>query len=67
LPTETGMPTGFSVAQPTAALLEFLKANGQTIPVDSATCAPGGIAFGESAATSPASTASPPAPLRPPG
>jgi S1-C subfamily serine protease len=67
LTTETGMPTGFSVAQPTAALLEFLKANGKTIPVDTATCAPGGIAFGEPAATSPASTASPPAPLRPPG
>lgn len=68
LATESGVPIGFSVAQPTAALLEFLKANGKTIPVDTATCAPGGIAFGGPAAASPASTASPPAsPTRPPG
>jgi S1-C subfamily serine protease len=68
LVTDSGMPAGFSVAQPTAALLEFLKANGKTIPVDTAACAPGGIAFGGPAATSPASTASPPAPpTRPPG
>jgi S1-C subfamily serine protease len=68
LVTESGMPTGFYVAQPTAALLEFLKANGKTIPVDTTTCAPGGIAFGGPAATSPASPASSPAPpTRPPG
>jgi S1-C subfamily serine protease len=68
LVTDSGMPTGFSVAQPTAALLEFLKANGKTIPVDTATCAPDGIAFGGPAATSPASPASSPAPpTRPPG
>jgi len=68
LTTESGTPTGFSVAQPTAALLEFLKANGKTIPLDTATCAPGGIAFGGPAETIPASTASPPAPpTRPPG
>ena len=68
LVTESGMPTGFYVAQPTATLLEFLKANGKTIPVDTATCAPSGIAFGGPAATSPASPASSPAPpTRPPG
>jgi S1-C subfamily serine protease len=68
LVTESGMPTGFSVAQPTAALLEFLKANGKPIPVDTATCAPGGIAFGGPAATPPASpTSSPGPPTRPPG
>jgi S1-C subfamily serine protease len=68
LVTESGMPTGFSVAQPTAALLEFLKANGKTIPVDTATCAPSGIAFGGPAATPPATPTSPPAPpTRPPG
>ena len=67
LTTESGMPTGFSVAQPTAALLEFLKANGKTVPLDSTTCAPSGIAFGGPAATSPASTAPPAPPTRPPG
>jgi S1-C subfamily serine protease len=68
LTTEAGMPTGFSVAQPAAALIEFLKANGKTLPLDSAACAPAGIAFGGPAETIPASTASPPAPpTRPPG
>ena len=54
LPTGSGTPTGFSLAQPTAALLEFLKANGKTIALDTAACAPDGIAFGGPAAASPA-------------
>jgi S1-C subfamily serine protease len=66
--TSGGSPAGVSLAQPTAALLEFLKANGKTIALDTARCAPGGIAFGGPGAMLPASPASSPAsPKRPPG
>jgi hypothetical protein len=68
LMTGSGPPAGFSLAQPTAALLEFLKANGRTISLDTSACAPDGIAFGGRAAMSPASPASSPArQTRPPG
>jgi S1-C subfamily serine protease len=66
--TSGGSPAGVSLAQPVAALLEFLKANGKTIALDTARCAPGGIAFGGPGAMLPASPASSPAsPKRPPG
>ena len=66
--TDSGPPAGVSLAQPIAALFEFLKANGKTIALDTARCAPGGIAFGGPAATSPVSPALRPAsPTRPPG
>ncbi len=66
--TDSGPPAGVSLAQPVAALFEFLKANGKTIALDTARCAPGGIAFGGPAATSPVSPRSRPAsPTRPPG
>lgn len=66
-PTGPGTPAGFSLAQPTAVLLEFLRANGKTIALDTAVCAPDGIAFGRLATTSPAMPAPPPPPTRPPG
>jgi S1-C subfamily serine protease len=56
--TGSDTPAGFSLAQPTAALLEFLKANGKTVALDTTACEPGGIAFGGPAATSPSSPAS---------
>jgi S1-C subfamily serine protease len=66
--TGSGTPAGFSLAQPAAALLEFLMANGKSFALDTAACAPEGIAFGGPGATSPASPASPPAPpTQPPG
>jgi S1-C subfamily serine protease len=60
---------GFSLAQPTAALLDFLKANGKNIALDTTACVPGGIAFGGPAATSPASSPAsvPGSPPRPRG
>jgi len=67
LPIGSGTPAGIALAQPTAALLDFLKANGKTIALDTAACAPSGIAFGGPAATSPASPASISGqPIRPP-
>ena len=59
-------PTGFSLAQPTATLLDFLKANGKTFALDTAGCAPVGIAFGGPAARAPASPVPGPT-ARPPG
>jgi S1-C subfamily serine protease len=64
-PTRFGTEAGFSLAEPTAALLEFLKANGKSVSPDTTTCAPVGIAFGGPAATSPVSIPGPP--VRPPG
>jgi S1-C subfamily serine protease len=64
-PTRFGTEAGFSLAEPTAALLEFLKANGKSVSPDTTTCAPIGIAFGGPAATSPVSIPGPP--MRPPG
>jgi len=64
-PTRFGTEAGFSLAEPTAALLEFLKANGKSVSPDTTTCAPVGIAFGGPAATSPVSIPGPP--MRPPG
>jgi S1-C subfamily serine protease len=64
-PTRFGTEAGFSLAEPTTALLEFLKANGKSVSPDTTTCAPVGIAFGGPAATSPVSIPGPP--MRPPG
>jgi S1-C subfamily serine protease len=66
--TDGGPPAGVFLAQPIAALLEFLKANGKTVALDTARCAPGGIAFSGPTTMSPSSPALQPAsPTRPPG
>jgi S1-C subfamily serine protease len=48
---------GFSLAQPAAALLAFLKANGKDVALDNTPCAPRGVAFGRLGAASPATSA----------
>jgi hypothetical protein len=66
--THFGTEAGFSLAEPAAALLEFLKGSGESISLDTTTCAPVGVAFGGPAATPPASPVSQPGPqMRPPG
>jgi S1-C subfamily serine protease len=69
LSIDSGASAGFSLAQPTAALLDFLKANGKNIALDTTACIPGGIAFGGPAATTPASSPAsvPGSPPRPRG
>jgi S1-C subfamily serine protease len=65
--SDTAVLVGFSLAQPVAALLDFLKANGKTVAPDSAPCAPRGIAFGGPAAAAPATSAPSGPPQRPRG
>jgi S1-C subfamily serine protease len=64
---DSGTSAGFSLAQLTTALLNFLKTNGKDIALDSTPCAPRGIAFGGPAAASPATPAPAGPPLRPRG
>jgi len=64
---DTGASIGFSLAQPIAALLDFLKANGKNVAPDDTPCAPRGVAFGGPAAASPATSAPSGPQLRPRG
>jgi hypothetical protein len=57
-PPDVSASAGFSLAQPAAALLAFLKANGKDVALDDTPCAPRGIAFAKPNTASPA----PPAP-----
>ncbi len=65
--SDTGASVGFSLAQPAAALLDFLKASGKNVAPDNTPCAPRGVAFGGSASASPATSAPPGPPQRPRG
>jgi S1-C subfamily serine protease len=64
---DTGASVGFSLAQPVAALLDFLKANGKNVAPDNTPCAPRGVAFGGPAAAAPATSAPSGPPQRPRG